>query len=161
MPYPQALTVTLSEQQQRILRQISRCTTNPYRLVRRAKLILLSAQGHSNTEISQQLDLHRAQVRLWRKRWKDEEESLMRAEENTEISLAQKMIDILNDEPRPGTPAKFSVAQIVQIVAVACEPPEKSERPVTHWTPTELANEAIKRGIVSTISPRSVGRFLK
>ncbi|MEP0854374.1 hypothetical protein NC991_28995 [Funiculus sociatus GB1-A4] len=32
---------------------------------------------------------------------------------------------------------------------------------MSHWTPTELAAEAIKRGIVEKISPRSVGRFLK
>jgi transposase-like protein len=34
-------------------------------------------------------------------------------------------------------------------------------RPVTHWTPRELADEAVKRKIVSSISPRHVGRFLK
>jgi hypothetical protein len=44
---------------------------------------------------------------------------------------------------------------------VACEDPQESGRPVTHWTPQELADEAIKRGIVTSISPRSVGRFLK
>ena len=47
------------------------------------------------------------------------------------------------------------------ILAVACEPPENSGRPVTHWTPRELADEVIKRGIVASISPRQVGRFLK
>ena len=51
--------------------------------------------------------------------------------------------------------------QVVQIVAIACEECEKSDRPVSHWTPSELADEAIKRGIVEKISPRSVGRFLK
>ena len=51
--------------------------------------------------------------------------------------------------------------QVVKIVAIACESPEKRQRPVSHWTPKELADEAIKRGIVEKISPRSVGRFLK
>jgi len=46
-------------------------------------------------------------------------------------------------------------------MALACEPPEHSERPISHWTPRELAAEAIKRGIVETISERHVGRFLK
>jgi hypothetical protein len=46
-------------------------------------------------------------------------------------------------------------------VALACENPrEESGRPITHWTPPELADEAVKRGIVESISPRSVGRFL-
>jgi len=47
------------------------------------------------------------------------------------------------------------------IITVACEPPEKSGRPVTHWTPRELTDEVIKRGIVASISVRQVGRFLK
>jgi putative transposase len=161
MPSPEAQVITLSKPQQNILAQIVRRTTHPYRLVRRARLILLAAQGVSNTAMSQQLDLHRAQVRLWRDRWYSAAESLRLAEQSSESALTQKIMDILNDDERPGTHSKFSVEQIVQIVAVACEPPEKSHRPVTHWPPTELAAEVIKRGIVTTISPRSVGRFLK
>jgi putative transposase len=68
---------------------------------------------------------------------------------------------VLQDEPRSGTPNFFSTEQVVQIVAIACESPEQSERPVSHWTPRELALEAVKRGVVEKISPRSVGRFLK
>jgi putative transposase len=49
----------------------------------------------------------------------------------------------------------------VQIIALACESPSEAGRPVSHWTPAELADEAVKRGIVEEISPRSVGRFLK
>jgi putative transposase len=45
-------------------------------------------------------------------------------------------------------------------VALACEDPRDCGRPVTHWSTTELADEAVKRGIVESISPRSVGRFL-
>jgi putative transposase len=154
MPSPEAQVITLSKPQQNILAQIVRRTTHPYRLVRRARLILLAAQGVSNTAMSQPLDLHRAQVRLWRDRWYSAAESLRLAEQASESALTQKIMDILNDDERPGTHSKFSVEQIVQIVAVACEPPEKSHRPVTHWTPTELAAEVIKRGIVTTISPR-------
>jgi putative transposase len=44
---------------------------------------------------------------------------------------------------------------------VGCEDPADSGRPVSHWTPREVAEEVRKRGIVETISTRSVGRFLK
>jgi putative transposase len=159
MPSPAAQVISLSKSQQNILAQIVRRTTYPYRLVRRARLILLAVQGVSNTAMSQQLDLHRAQVRLWRDRWSSAAESLRLAEQASESALTQKIMDLLTDEDRPGSHSKFSVEQIVQIVAVACEPPEKSSRPVTHWTPTELAAEVIKREIGPTISPRSVGRF--
>jgi putative transposase len=67
----------------------------------------------------------------------------------------------LSDEQRSARRAKFSLEQIVQIVAVACEQPESSRRPISHWTPKELAAEVVKRGIVQEISPGSVGRFLK
>jgi putative transposase len=50
---------------------------------------------------------------------------------------------------------------LVQLVAVACEPPDLSGRPIDHWTSRELADELKKRRIVPAISPRSVGRFLK
>ena len=67
--------------------------------------------------------------------------------------------EVLRDNPRSGTPATFTAEQICQIVAVGCEPPADSGRPVSHWTPTELADEVVKRGIVSSISPRRVGLF--
>jgi putative transposase len=67
----------------------------------------------------------------------------------------------LDDAPRPGGPATFTPQQIVQIVAVACEPPEESGRPISHWSARELADEVKKRQIVKDISPRTVGRFLK
>ena len=63
--------------------------------------------------------------------------------------------------PRGGSSGKFTAEQVTRILAVACEDPEASGRPVTHWTPPELADEVVKRGIVESISPRQVGRFLK
>lgn len=69
--------------------------------------------------------------------------------------------DILTDQPRLGASATFSTEQVVEIVAQACEDPKVSGLPITDWTPKELATEAIKRGIVQNISPRSVERFLK
>ena len=68
---------------------------------------------------------------------------------------------VLSDEPRPGAPGKFTPEQVTQILAVACEPPEKSGRPITHWTAQELTDEVIRRGIVASISPSQVSRYLR
>ena len=68
---------------------------------------------------------------------------------------------VLSDEPRPGAPAKFTPEQVTQILAIACEPPAESGRPITHWTAFELADEVIKRGIVVSISVTQVGRYLR
>ena len=75
--------------------------------------------------------------------------------------LSQAIETLLTDEQRSGAPATFTFEQFMQIMALACEKPEAAERPVSSWTPRELADEAIKRGIVTKISPRTVERFLK
>jgi hypothetical protein len=56
---------------------------------------------------------------------------------------------------------KFTPEQVTRILAVTCEPPEKSDRPITHWTSRELADEVTKRGIVESIAPARVGRSLR
>ncbi len=163
MPITKALPIKLSGRTEQLLQQIVRGTTNPYRLVRRAKLILGAASGESNSSISRRLELDREQVRLWRERWREAIDKLTAAEEQqvTDKKLMVLIFEILSDRQRPGTTKSFTVEQVVQIVAIACESPEKSDRPISHWTPKELADEARKRGIVDKISPRSVGRFLK
>lgn len=163
MPSPQVAATILSDRQQTILKQIVRCTTNPHRLVRRAQLLLAAAAGTSNTQISQQLQLDRGQVRLWRTRWLAAASLLAQAvaEGVSDQQLKAIITKVLSDETRLGTPKFFSVEIVVQIVALACESPQESERPVSHWSARELASEAVKRGIVEKVSPRSVGRFLK
>lgn len=163
MPNPLARSIVVSYRQQILLKQIVRHTTNPHRKVRRAQLILAAAAGKTNTQISQQLELDRGQVRLWRHRWLAATEKLTEAEiEGASDEQLIKLIEqVLSDQAREGTPNFFSTEQVIQIVAIACEKPQESERPVSHWTAGELAQEAIKRSIVEKISPRSVGRFLK
>ena len=67
----------------------------------------------------------------------------------------------LQDAPRPGGPASFSIEQITHLYAIACHPPEKYDRPISHWSARELADEMVKQGIVESISERHVGRLLK
>ncbi|MGG6270964.1 helix-turn-helix domain-containing protein [Leptolyngbya sp. AN03gr2] len=163
MPTPKASVIVLSAMQQQVLEQIVRQTTNPYRLVRRAQLVLSAARGCTNSEIAQQLNLDRGQVRQWRSRWLDAQAQMLKveAEAEAEAALRTLIVGVFEDEARPGTPAQFALEQVVQIVALACEDPQSSGRPISEWTVRELADEAVRRGIVEQISPRSVGRFLK
>lgn len=163
MPNPKTIPINLSSKQQVLLKQLVRRSTNPHRLVRRAQLVLAAAAGKSNSQISQQLELDRGQVRLWRNRWLDASVELAAAEMEAvnDEKLINLIAQVLSDRVREGTPNFFSTEQVVQIVALACEKPVESERPVSHWTARELAQEAMKRSIVEKISPRSVGRFLK
>jgi len=97
--------------------------------------------------VARRLGTTRTTVRRWRRHWL----------KRHGCTVAER----LQDAPRPGAPATFHAEQWCQIIALACEPPEASERPISHWTPRALADEARKRGIVATISERHVGRFLK
>lgn len=69
------------------------------------------------------------------------------------------MVTFLSDNPREGRPPTFRPEEVVQIVVLACEDPQKYNRPTSHWTVKELADEAVKQGIVQSISARTVGRF--
>jgi putative transposase len=119
------------------------------------------AAGITNTQLATDFQLSRATVILWRRRWLTLESKLQTADQLSEPELQALVAEMLADQPRSGAPVTFSAEQVVQIVALACETPEDCGRPISHWTPRELADEAITRQIVPQISPRSVGRFLK
>ena len=161
MPWT-ALRTELSEGQREVLESITRRGTCPQQLVTRARIILLADDGLSNSAISRQVGYERHQVGRWRCRWAAQAERLALAEiQEAPKSFREFIEQILSDAPRPGAPLKFTAEQVTCILAVACENPKDGGRPVTHWTSSELADEVIRRGIVESISPRQVGRFLK
>ena len=155
--------IELTARQRTLLERLTRRRTCPQHLVQRAQIILLAADDRSDTDVALSLNLDRGTVRRWRTRWLSAQSQLAPAEATGESDLAllECISAILADAPRSGAPDTFSAEQVVQIVALACTPPPDSERPTTHWSTRELADEAIRRKIVSSISPRSIGRFLK
>lgn len=161
MPGPKPQAVTLTERQRALLDRLARRQTSPAALVRRAQIILLAAWGERNESIAGELGCGREQVRVWRGRWVQATERLSALEEAgaKERELVAAMADAMADRPRSGRPPTFTAEQVCQILALACEEPKGSAREVTHWTPRELAREAVARGIVETISVRTVGRF--
>lgn len=162
MAGPSGTPIELSERARAVLEQMVRRQKTPQRLVRRARMLLEASINNNNEQVAYELDSNRNTVRYWRQRWLEAAPALEAAEaKGDDKGLAELIEKTLADEPRAGAPATFTVEQIVEIVALACETPSDSGRPVSHWTPSELADEAIKRGIVDSISPRSVGRFLK
>ena len=162
MPSPQAKPLHGSTLRQELLQRMVQRTTNAQRLVKRAQIILEGLKGTSNSPIAQQLQIDYETVRRWRDRWHAAESRLQAIEEIGKRNLLSQAIEVLlTDEPRPGAPATFTFEQFKQIMALACETPASADRPVSSWTPRELADKAVKRGIVERISPRTVDRFLK
>jgi hypothetical protein len=156
-----AAKVIISERQQEILEEFSRSRTEAHFLRQRSAIILLAFAGLLNEQIAAQVDLERHQIGIWRCRWAEAFDRLVLVEclEGT-TQLRAAIRELLADAPRPGCPGKFTAEQLAQIFAVACEKPEKSGRPITHWTHAELADEVVKRGIVASISARHLGRLL-
>jgi hypothetical protein len=101
-------------------------------------------------------------VRKWRRRWAEAEAQLA-AVEHHPPDLRTLVATVLSDAPRSGAPGRFTAEQIIQIVNLACTPPPEVGRPIDAWTPRELADQAVKQGLVPAISARSAttGRFLK
>jgi len=156
-----AARIVVSEKQHEILQVIVKSTTAARRLIQRARIILLSFERLRNEEIAIQVGLSRKQVGLWRRRWKQSFDALVSVECGEPHAVLRRTIeDVLSDAPRAGADGKFSAEQMTQIMAIACESPELSDRPVGHWTHRELADEAQKRGIVESISASQVGRYL-
>ena len=161
MPSQQASPIHLSPIQHELLQRMVHRAKSEQRLVKRGHIILEAAQGTSNTKIAQQWQVDYETVRRWRDRWHAAESRLQVIEATGKPKLLSQAIEVLlSDEQRPGAPATFTFEQFMQIMALACEKPEAVDRPVSAWTPRELADEAVKRGIVSKISSRTVERFL-
>ncbi len=72
MPRQSPFTILLRHDEQEHLEAIARKYTSPYCEVIRAKAILLAAQGLSNKQIGERLDLPRQIVSKWRKRFFDQ-----------------------------------------------------------------------------------------
>ena len=75
--------------------------------------------------------------------------------------LREAIRETLRDALRSGAPGIFTAEQIAQMLAVACENPALSGRPITHWPQRELRDEVLKRGIVEFISVSRIGHSLR
>jgi transposase len=148
MPQLAAAPINLSESEKTDLEKLLRRSSTSQQLAMRAKIILRAAAGESHGEIARGLGISKDTSRLWRNRWLKLKDYGMSAEER------------LGDAARSGTPATFTLEQLTQLYALACDPPEKYGRPISHWTARELADELSQQKIVESISQRHVGRLL-
>jgi len=110
-----ALLLRVGDQQK--LQRLVRSTTVPSGLAARARVVLLAAEGLANYEIAASVGMSRPTVNRWRARY------------------AERGIDGLADEQRPGRPKMIDEAKII---AATLTPPPKSLG-VTHWSSRLLA----------------------
>ncbi|MGA7953424.1 MAG: helix-turn-helix domain-containing protein [Gloeobacterales cyanobacterium] len=148
MPQLAAAPLNLSESEKAELEKLLRRSSTSQQIAMRAKIILRAAAGEGHGAISRALGITKDTSRLWRTRWL--------ALRDCEVSVEKR----LEDAARSGKPATFTIEQLTHLYALACDPPEKHGRPISHWTPRELADELIEQKIALSISPRHVGRLL-
>lgn len=111
------------------------------RKLTRCRILLLSHEGKSNTEISKALLVNLNTIRNVCGRY---------VEEGLDGSL--------NEKPRSGAPVIFNGKQRAKITALACS---KAPEGRSQWSLRLLADKAIELGIVDFISHTDVGRILK
>src|SRR5918994_5335348 len=112
-----------------------RAHTTPQRAAKRARIVLLAADGLPNRQIAPMVDMNQHTVAQWRRRFETER-------------LAG-----LTDRQRPGRPLIYDHDQRLRIVAtVTRQPPD----PASHWSHSQLAKELADMGI----SASQIGRIL-
>jgi putative transposase len=140
--------VTVLSEQRDMLERLVRTRSTPQQLALRARMILQVADGKGVRASARELGVWPKTIRYWCRRWR-------------RATDGQPVAERLADAPRSGAPATFTAEQICAVVALTCELPEDSDRPISQWSQREIADEVMRRGIIPHISQRSVGRFLK
>ena len=141
MARPKKYQVTLTAEERAFLESLLRKGTARARVLRRARTLLLAAEGYPHKEIAHVLRVSQPTVIQTCRRFV--EEGLERA---------------LYDRPRPGKQPKLDAAGEATLIALACsDPPEGRER----WTMQLLADKLVELGVVDSISDETVRRVLK
>src|SRR5919204_1700635 len=143
MPAVRARPVRLTASQRHRLKKVARGHKSAHRDRLRAQIVLDAAAGHANAAIARRCRVTQDTVRKWRGRF------------------AAEGPDGLIDRKRSGRPPRFTPVQRAQVTAMACEPPATSGVPLSRWSSAELADEAVTGGVVESICPATVRRWLR
>jgi transposase len=114
-----ARKIEVSDEDRETLHKWKRSPRTPQKLVRRADIILAAAEGLNNKAISERGLGSEQTICLWRKRY------------------AERGIEGLQDEPKPGRPRRIDQDKTAEIVATTLTPPEG----MTHWSARRLAKQ--------------------
>lgn len=141
MPKPKVYEVRLTDAERAQLGTFTTKGIAAARELRRARILLLAAEGRRDTEVADAVGCCAATVARVRRRC---------AEAGVEAAL--------QDRPRPGAAPLLDGKGEAYLVALACtEPPVGDDA----WTMQVLADRLVALGIVARISDETVRRTLK
>src|SRR6516162_384438 len=138
---PPTVPIVLSSDEQLALERLCRSGKTEHRVAMRARAIPLAAVGWQNDAIARELHRHHTWVRKWRKRF------------------AHHRLAGLYDRARSGRPRRLSPLQQLEIVALACRPPEQAGQAWVRWSVQALHDE-IERRHIATLHRSTVHRIL-
>jgi transposase len=104
------LPLQLTSGQSHELQRLIQAPATPQKIVRRARIVLLAAQGRDNDEIAAELDTSTVTAGLWRQRFVD-------------LGLAG-----LAEAPRPGRPPTLDEEKARRVLSEVVQPPTNSGR---------------------------------
>jgi transposase len=134
--------ITLSAEERAVLEKRAASRSGSHASVVRARIVLLAAEGVRNIDIADRVGVCVDVASRWRKRF------------------SEQRLAGLADRPRSGRPRRFGSEVVAGIKALACEPPEQRDVPLSRWSSAELAAQAVVEGLVSAISSSTVRRWL-
>jgi transposase len=120
MPTPVAVGIELSVQERAQVASWARRRTSAQALAQRSRIVLLAADGLTNTQIAERLAIKRGTAARWRSRF------------------ASDRLDGLVDEPRPGRPRTITDEQVEEVIIKTLESTPKD---ATHWSTRSMARE--------------------
>ena len=130
----------LGEAERAEVRRLAHSRTEAARLVERARIVWLSAEGRRVAAVAEEVGCHAQTVRLWVTRFDAD-------------GLAG-----LRDQPRPGGPVTYTPEQVGAVVAAALTDPQALGLPFGDWTydrleayVNETAGIAIKRSRIQEV----------
>jgi transposase len=120
MPIPSAVVIELTDEERSVLGSWTRRHTSAQALALRARIVLAAAGDLTNGEIASSLGVSRPTVTKWRNRF------------------AQRRLEGLLDEPRPGRPRTITDEQVERVVITTLESVPKD---ATHWSTRSMAKQ--------------------
>jgi len=113
-----AKEIILTDDERAELLKLAHSKLTSVRLVQRARIVLLAAEGMQNKDIAQQVGIGRVQISRWRERY-------------AQLRLA----GIERDLPRGAPPTKVDVARLVELTT------QTKPAAATHWSTRKMAAE--------------------
>ena len=131
MPSPHAAEIVLTDAERAELQGWVRRRSSAAGLALRARIVLAAADGGSNVDVADRLDLDRGTIRKWRNRF------------------AKSRCDGLLDEPRPGRPRVIGDDRIEALITATLE---TTPADATHWSTRSMAEHlGLSQSMVSRV----------